>query len=148
MAAIFDRNSEADFLFSSVIEFMNLWKSRKDGSIKIECKEGKAFLNFTCCLGDPDDQHYQVNCPQPGKVKSKSATRRARDRAKQRPDQHQQSQHQGLSPVLHQQELSLLSAQFPLNTPHTPGRLPLSPPPPPYPRLVRRQTARDKSIQS
>ena len=61
---------------------MNLWKSKKEGSIKIECREGKAFLNFTCSLGNPDDQHYQVNCPQPGKVKSKSATRRARDRAR------------------------------------------------------------------
>ena len=83
MAAIFERNSEAGFLFSSMIEFINLWKSEKEGSIKIECKEGKANLSFSCSLGHPDAEHLNTNrYQQQGKVKSKSATRRARDRAR------------------------------------------------------------------
>jgi len=82
MAAVIESNSEAGFVFASMIEFIHLWKSGKDGSINVECKNGKASLNFSCSLGCPDTPHVKINQQQQNRIKRKSATRRSRDNAR------------------------------------------------------------------
>ena len=117
MAAIFERNSEAGFLFSSMIEFINLWKTEKEGSIKIECKKGRANLSFTCNLGHPDAEHLHTHRHQQGKVKSKSATRRARDRARAERFQATAAPAPTVSPV--PPSTTPVSSQFPQTFPQT-----------------------------
>ena len=60
MAAIFDRNSEQGFVFASMIEFFQCWSSKQEAALSIQCKQGRASLNFTCSLGEPDQQHVEV----------------------------------------------------------------------------------------
>ena len=57
MSTVLEGNSEANFVFATVIEFCHLWKSRKEASFSIDCKEGNASLNFKCSLGHPDEKH-------------------------------------------------------------------------------------------
>ena len=60
MATIFDRNSEQGFVFASMIEFFQCWSSKQEAALSIQCKQGRASLNFTCSLGEPDQQHVEV----------------------------------------------------------------------------------------
>ena len=57
MSTVLEGNSEANFVFATMIEFCHLWKSRKEASFSIDCKEGNASLNFKCSLGHPDEKH-------------------------------------------------------------------------------------------
>ena len=54
---VLEGNSEANFVFATMIEFFHLWKSRKEALFSIDCKEGNASLNFKCSLGHPDEKH-------------------------------------------------------------------------------------------
>ena len=85
MAAFISGNTEAGFVFATLVEFIHLWGSGKDATINIKCTEGQAKLSMECNLGNPGDQHVQV----PVKVKSskkskksKSASRTARNNAR------------------------------------------------------------------
>ena len=60
MAAIFDRNSEQGFVFASLMEFFACWSSKHEAALSIQCKQGRANLNFTCSLGEPDKKHVEV----------------------------------------------------------------------------------------
>ena len=89
MSAVISGNTEVGFVYASLVEFIHLWRSEKDASIKINCKDGQATLSMEFNLGNPDDQH--VLFPANGKSseekkkkrkKSKSATRTARNNAR------------------------------------------------------------------
>ena len=54
-----DKNSEANFVFRNVFEFMNAWESGKDSKLILESRNGKAWVNFSCYLGAPQDQHVK-----------------------------------------------------------------------------------------
>ena len=77
-------NTEASFIFASLNEFIHLWRSRREASIKINCEDGKASLSFNCSLGTPDEAHIQQ--VQHGRYryrsKKKSVTRVQRDNAR------------------------------------------------------------------
>ena len=60
MATVLNGNSEAGFIFASMTEFIHLWRSGKEASIKIDCKDKQAFLNISCSLGHPDQPHIPV----------------------------------------------------------------------------------------
>ena len=79
MATVLSGNSEAGFIFASLTEFIHLWRSGKEASVKINCKDKRAFLNISCNLGHPDQPHIPV-----GKrsKRKKSDVRAARDRAR------------------------------------------------------------------
>ena len=89
MSAVISGNTEVGFVYASLVEFIHLWRSERDASIKINCKDGQATLSMEFNLGNPDDQH--VLFPVNGKSsdekkkkrkKSKSATRTARNNAR------------------------------------------------------------------
>ena len=80
MATVLNGNSEAGFIFASMTEFIHLWRSGKEASIKIDCKDKQAFLNISCSLGHPDQPHIPV--VKRRKKKRKSNARAARDRAR------------------------------------------------------------------
>ena len=63
-------NSEAEFVFKSVSEFMKAWSSSKEASLSLETKNGKTWVNFSCCLGHPGKMK---------KPKTKSKKKRERD---------------------------------------------------------------------
>ena len=50
-------NTEASFVFASLTEFFNVWRSGMEASFSVYCKEGRASLSFTCGLGHPDQRH-------------------------------------------------------------------------------------------
>ena len=73
------RNTEAGFVTASVLEFFHLWRSKKNASLTIECKDGAARVNFNCYLGHPDQQH--TSKPRPKKRKSANRISRGNARA-------------------------------------------------------------------
>ena len=91
----FNSNSEAGFIFASLLEFLHLWRSGKQGAFNIECRENTAFLSFNCSLGHPDSSHL---VGKQKKRKRKSKVRAARDNA--RAAEHQSKQSAAISPAL------------------------------------------------
>ena len=76
--------TSASLVFKNLQKFIILWKSGKEGSFKVDCKDGQAKLIleekiFSCNLGNPDD-HIQDG--RRGKSRVKSENRKARDNAR------------------------------------------------------------------
>ena len=72
-------NSEADFVFKSVSEFIKAWSSSKEASLSLETKNGKTWVNYSCCLGHP------------GKLKKpRTKSKKKRERDNLRAQLHQQ----------------------------------------------------------
>ena len=69
--------TSASFVFASLQEFVNLWRSGNEASFKVDCKDGKASLSFSCNLGNPD-HHIQHGRSR----KKKSVTRVLRNNAR------------------------------------------------------------------
>ena len=92
--AAYNSNTEADFIFASLVEFLNLWRSGKQGTFNIECREKTASLSFNCSLGHPDSSHLMGKKK---KRKCKSKARAARDNA--RAAEHQAKQRAAISPA-------------------------------------------------
>ena len=107
MATSFNSNSEAGFIFASLLEFLHLWRSGKHRAFNIECRENTAFLSFNCSLGHPDSSHL---VGKQKKRKRKSKVRAARDNA--RAAEHQSKQSAAISPAA---SLELL-LDFPRNS--------------------------------
>ena len=72
---MFDKNSEASFVLNGVFEFIKVWQSGSKSTLKLHSKNGKAWINFDCCLGGPLDQHEKL-VPKP---KPKSKKKQERD---------------------------------------------------------------------
>ena len=71
-------NSEEAFLFATFREFYKCWRSGTKARVTIESVNGKAFVNFSAFLGNPDDAHFK---PRPSKWKpSKAAPRKKSDK--------------------------------------------------------------------
>ena len=75
----FQSNSEASFLFASLLEFLHLWKTRKEAVFNVEYNEKTASLNFSCVLDHPDTPHVGKQ----RQKKRKSKSRAARDNARE-----------------------------------------------------------------
>ena len=76
---MFDNNSEAGFVINSVFEFIKAWDSGVNSKLHLKSRNGRAWLNFTCNLGEPQDQHQKMK---PKKAKSKKKQERDNLRAK------------------------------------------------------------------
>ena len=76
---MFDKNSEANFVMNSVFEFIKAWDSGVNSKLYLKSRNGQAWLNFTCNLGGPQDQHQKMK---PKKPKSKKKQERDNLRAK------------------------------------------------------------------
>ena len=74
---MYDENSEASFVLNGVLEFIKVWQSGNKSRLTLHSKNGKAWINFNCCLGGPLDQHKKI-VPK-SKPKSKSKKKRERD---------------------------------------------------------------------
>ena len=74
---MFDKKSEASFGLNGVFEFIKVWQSGNKSRLTLHSKNGKAWINFNCCLGGPLDQHKKI-VPK-SKPKSKSKKKRERD---------------------------------------------------------------------
>ena len=83
MAQVIEGNSEAGFMFASLLEFIHLWKSEKESTMSLKCKDGKATINFKCSLGHPDQPHIHIkDGGSKRKVRVKSDIRKTRDNAR------------------------------------------------------------------
>ena len=51
-------------MFATFKEFLKCWRSGTKARVIIESVNGKAFVNFSAFLGDPDDAHFK---PRPSK---------------------------------------------------------------------------------
>ena len=71
-------NTEEAFVFASLKEFIRVWRSGRQASLTLECKEGKTSLNFQVSLGRPDQSHFQDGRGQ----RRKSARRRQKNNAR------------------------------------------------------------------
>ena len=74
-------NTEAGFLFATLTEFIHLWKSGKEGTLSLKCKDGKTSVKFQGSLGHPDTPHIQDG-RRGKKRRVKSEIRKARDNAR------------------------------------------------------------------
>ena len=75
---MFDRNSEASFVLNGVFEFIKAWQSGSQSKLTLHSKNGHAWLNFSCRLGGPLEQHQKSR---PRKSKSKKKQERDNLRA-------------------------------------------------------------------
>ena len=66
-------NSEEAFLFATFKEFHKCWRSGTKARVIIESVNGKAFVNFSAYLGNPDNVHFQ---PRPSKRNPTTAPRK------------------------------------------------------------------------
>ena len=57
MALVIDQKSESGFVFGSVMEFIKCWEAGSDSRLVLETINGRAWVNFSCCLGRPDANH-------------------------------------------------------------------------------------------
>ena len=112
-------NSEASFVLASVMEFLHVWRSGRESSLSLHCKEGKTVLNFQACLGRPDQSHFQHGR---GHGKRKSASRRQKDNARAAAFRAAQSAQS--APVV---SAGLPSAHLSPPSPPTPARPAISP---------------------
>ena len=66
-----------------MMEFLSCWKAKQEATINIQCKEGRAMLNFSCSLGEPEQPHVaEGNLRKKRKAKkTKSQIRRDAARA-------------------------------------------------------------------
>ena len=71
-------NSEASFLFSTFNEFYKCWRSGTNARLFIESVKGKAFINFSAYLGNPDDVHFKPwhSKRNPSKVQRKKSAKK------------------------------------------------------------------------
>ena len=71
-------NSEASFLFSTFNEFYKCWRSGANSRLFIESVNGKAFINFSAFLGNPDDAHFKPwhSKRNPSKVQRKKSAKK------------------------------------------------------------------------
>ena len=71
-------NSEASFLFSTFNEFYKCWRSGANSRLFIESVNGKAFINFSAFLGNPDDVHFKPwhSKRNPSKVQRKKSAKK------------------------------------------------------------------------
>ena len=74
-------NREAAFLSSTFNEFYKCWRSGANARLFIESVRGKAFVNFSAFLGNPDDVHFNPRQSKrhPSKPRKKSAKKIKRD---------------------------------------------------------------------
>ena len=54
---MFVRNSEASFVLNGMFEFIKAWQSGSQSKLTLHSKNGRAWLNFSCRLGGPLEQH-------------------------------------------------------------------------------------------
>ena len=45
-----NKNSDIGFVFKSVSEFIKVWSSNKEATLSLKTKNGKTWVNFSCCL--------------------------------------------------------------------------------------------------
>ena len=64
MACVIEQNSEGGFVFESVLEFLQCWELGTDSRMILETYNGRAWMNFSCCMGRP------FNAPK--RIKSKA----------------------------------------------------------------------------
>ena len=67
MALVIDQNSESGFVFGSVMEFIKCWEAGSDSRLVLETINGRAWVNFSCCLGRPDANHIVTRRKSPRK---------------------------------------------------------------------------------
>ena len=120
--AAYNSNTEADFIFASLVEFLNLWRSGKQGTFNIECREKTASLSFNCSLGHPDSSHL---VGKKKKRKCKSKARAARDNA--RAAEHQAKQSAAISQATATPQDESSCSQSPAAAATTPKRTATSP---------------------
>ena len=56
-------NTEETFVLSSLKEFVRLWGSGSQARFQLECRDRKAFLQFSTQLGSPADCHFVPHVP-------------------------------------------------------------------------------------
>ena len=59
MSKNIEGNTETGFIFATLREFIHLWKSGKEGTLSLKCKNGKTSVKFQGSLGHPDMPHTQ-----------------------------------------------------------------------------------------
>ena len=64
-------------MFATFKEFHKCWRSGTKARVIIESFNGKAFVNFSAFLGDPDDAHFK---PRPSKGNPSKGPRKKSDK--------------------------------------------------------------------
>ena len=86
MAVVFDQKSESGFVFGSVLEFIKCWEAGADSRLILETCNGKAWVNFSCCLGRPNAHHVLTKKPKSPRREFKDNMRAAAHNAKNEDD--------------------------------------------------------------
>ena len=77
--AVYNR-TKVGFVYDTMSEFIHLWRSGVEATVKFECKDGKvAFSMSSGPLGYPEDRHPKVEVK---KRRRKSANRTSRNNAR------------------------------------------------------------------
>ena len=77
MAVVFDQKSESGFVFGSVLEFIKCWEAGSDSRLVLETINGRAWVNFSCCLGRPNANHVVTKRPKSPRKEFKDNMRAA-----------------------------------------------------------------------
>ena len=57
MALVIDQNSESGFVYGTLIEFIKCWENGANSRLVMETCNGEAWVNLSCCLGRPYENH-------------------------------------------------------------------------------------------
>ena len=57
MALVIDQDSECGFVYGTLIEFIKCWENGANSRLVLETSNGQAWVNLSCCLGRPYQNH-------------------------------------------------------------------------------------------
>ena len=80
MSIVFDQDSECGFVYGSLIEFMKCWENGANSRLVLETVGGNAWVNLSCCLGRPHENHV---------ISSRRKQRRQEEKNLRRAAEHQ-----------------------------------------------------------
>ena len=57
MALVIDQDSECGFVYGTLIELIKCWENGANSRLVLETSNGQAWVNLSCCLGRPYQNH-------------------------------------------------------------------------------------------
>ena len=77
MSVVIDQDSECGFVYGSLIEFIKCWENGASSRLVLETIGGNAWVNLSCCLGRPYENHVVPARRKPTRRQNEKNTRRA-----------------------------------------------------------------------
>ena len=82
MSVVIDQDSECGFVYGSLIEFIKCWENGANSRLVLETCNGQAWVNLSCSLGRPFENHVVPARRKPRRQHDKNVLRAAEHKQK------------------------------------------------------------------